>query len=200
MAIEEGQSSGNLNAQVSGYDLFVFPQFYVVLFLFVSVALSCRFNSCVIPISVGLFSCFRRYLLLCLSSAYMPLFYSSVVVSVHLFICFDSYIMFGAVTDNYITCYALLFDMFNGSWLHVIIMIHVIFIFISNIIYVIIILLIYGIKMTWKLSNNLTKSCRNFIEISSISLEKRRNKDFSPHPKHALMVVFHFITEFGIFF
>ena len=107
-AIEEGQSSRNLNARVSGYDLFVFPQFYVVLFLFVSVALSYRFNSCVIPISVGLFSCFRRYLL---SAPVMFKFcvYASILqfccfasiyffISVHLFICFDSYIMFGAIT------------------------------------------------------------------------------------------------------
>jgi len=165
MAIEEGQSSGNLNAQVSGFDVFVFPQFYVVLFLFVSVALSYRFNSCVIPVSVGLFSCFRRYLLsvhvmfkFCVYASVLPFccFASICFFSVHLFICFDSYIMFGAVTDNYITCYALIFDMFYGSWLHVVIMIHVIFIFISNIIYVIIILLIYGIKMIWKLPNNLT--------------------------------------------
>ena len=78
-------------------------------------------------------------------------------VSVYLFICFDSCIMFGAVTDNYIPCYALIFDLLYGSWLHVVIMIHVIFIFI-NIIYVIIILLIYEIKMTWKLSNILTVS------------------------------------------
>jgi hypothetical protein len=158
MAIEEGQSSGNLNAQVSGYDLFVFPQFYVVLFLFVSVALSWRFNSCVIPVSVGLFSCFRRYLLsvpvmfkFCVYASVLQFCcFASICFSVlvHLFICFDSYIMFGAVTDNYIPCYALIFDMLYGSWLYVVIMIHVIFIFISNIIYVIIILLIYRIKMT----------------------------------------------------
>jgi len=85
----------------------------------------------------------------------MPLFYSSIVslvsvflFSVHLFIYFDSYIMFDAVTDSYIPCYALMFDMLCGSCLHVVIMIHAMFIFINNIIYVIIILLIYGIKMT----------------------------------------------------
>jgi len=96
-------------------------------------------------------------------------------VSVHLFIYFDSYIMFGAVTDSYIPCHALRFDMLYGSCLHSVIMIHVMFIFINNIIYVIIILLIYGIKMTWKLPNILTvatlgdlvgQSCR-FLETSS---------------------------------
>ena len=74
--------------------------------------------------------------------------------------------MFGAVTDNYIPCYALIFDMLYGSWLHIVIMIHVIFIFISNIIYVIIILLIYGIKMTWKLPNNLTIQKPNYRHFS----------------------------------
>ena len=49
-----------------------------------------------------------------------------------------------------------MFDMLYGSYLHVLIMIHAMFIFINNIIYVIIILLIYGIKMTWKLPNILT--------------------------------------------
>ena len=125
-AIEEGQGSGNLNAEVSGYDLFVFPQFYVALFLFVSIALSYRFSSCVI------------------------------YVSVYLFICFGSYILFGVVTESYIPCQTLMFDMLYGSCLHVVIMIHVMLIFINNIIYVIIILLIYGIKMIWKLSNILT--------------------------------------------
>ena len=63
MAIEKGQSSRNLNARVSGYDLFVFPQFYVALSLFVSVVLSCRFSCCVIFVSVGLFHRFAKYLL-----------------------------------------------------------------------------------------------------------------------------------------
>jgi len=56
--------------------------------------------------------------------------------------------MFGAVTESYIPCHALMFDMLYASCLHVIIMIHAMFIFINNIIYVDIILLIYGIKMT----------------------------------------------------
>jgi len=63
MAIEEEQGSRNPNARVSRYDMFVFPQFYVALSLFVSVALSCRFSSCVIFVLVGLFCCFARYLL-----------------------------------------------------------------------------------------------------------------------------------------
>jgi hypothetical protein len=158
MAIEEGQSSGNLNARVSGYDLFVFPQFYVALSLFVSVALSCRFSSCVISVSVGLFHHFTKYLL-SVPAMFKFCVYASVLqfhcfasiclsVSIHLFICFDSYIMFGTVTESYIPCYILMFDMLYGSYLHVVIMIHAMFIFINNIIYVIIILLIYGIKMT----------------------------------------------------
>jgi len=68
-------------------------------------------------------------------------------ISVHLFICFDSYIMFGAVIESYIPCHVLMFDMLYGSCLHVVIMIHAMLIFINNIIYIIIILLIYGIKM-----------------------------------------------------
>jgi len=158
MAIKEGQGSGNLNARFSGYDLFVFPQFYVALFLFVSVALSCRFSGCAIPISVSLFSYFGRYLL-SVPIMFKFCIYASVLqfccfasicfsVSVHMFICFDSYIMFGAVTQSYIPCHVLMFDMLYGSYLHVIIIIHVMFIFINNIIYFIIILLIYGIKMT----------------------------------------------------
>jgi len=157
MAIEEGQGSGNPNARVSGYDLFVFPQFYVTLSVFVLVALSCRFSSCVIPVSLSLFSCFTRYLL-SVPVIFKFCVYASVLqfccfasicfcVSVHLFICFDSYIIFGAVTDSYIPCHALIFDMLYESCLYVIIMIYVMFIFINNIIYVIIILLIYGIKM-----------------------------------------------------
>jgi len=170
MAIEEGQGSGNLNAGVLGYDLIIFPQFYVALF-FVSVALSCRFSSCVISVSVGLFCCCARYLL-SVPAMFKFCVYASVLqfccftsfcfyVSVHLFIYFDCYIMFGAVIDSYIPCHALMFDMFYGSCLHVVIMIHVMFIFINNIIYVIIILLIYGIKMTWKLPNIL--SVQNLI-------------------------------------
>ena len=69
-------------------------------------------------------------------------------VSVHLLICFDSYIMFGAVTESYISCHDLMFHMLYRSCLHVVIMIHAMFIFINNIIYSIIILLIYEIKMT----------------------------------------------------
>jgi len=45
-------------------------------------------------------------------------------------------------------------------------MIHVMLIFINNIIYVIIILLIYGIKMTWKLSNILTFQKPNYRHFS----------------------------------
>ena len=41
-----------------------------------------------------------------------------------------------------------MFDMLYESCLHAVIMIHAMFIFINNIIYVIIMLLIYGIKMT----------------------------------------------------
>ena len=88
MAIEKGQGSGNLNARVLGYDLlFVFPQFYVALFLFVSVVLSCRFSSCVIPVSLSLFSCFGRYLLSVHVMFKLCVYASSVVslVSVFLF-------------------------------------------------------------------------------------------------------------------
>ena len=59
-----------------------------------------------------------------------------------------------------------MFDMLYGSYLHVIVMIHVMFIFINNIIYVIIILLIYGIKMTWKLPNILTIKKPNYRHFS----------------------------------
>jgi len=157
MAIEKGQGSGNPIAGVSGYDLIVFPQFYVALSLFVSVALSCRFSSCVISISVGLFHCFARYLLsvpaifkFCVYASVLQFYcFASICLSVlvHLFICFDCYIMFGTVIESYIPCHVLMFDMFYGSCLHVVMMIHVMLIFINNIIYVIIILLIYGIKM-----------------------------------------------------
>jgi len=64
--------------------------------------------------------------------------------------------MFSVFTQSYIPCHVLMFDMLYGSCLHVVIMIHAMIIFINNIIYVIIILLIYGIKMTWKLPNILT--------------------------------------------
>jgi len=64
--------------------------------------------------------------------------------------------MFGTVTESYIPCHVLMFDMLYGSYLHVVIMIHDMFIFINNIIYVIIILLIYRIKMTWILPNIVT--------------------------------------------
>jgi len=185
MAIEEGQGSRNMNVGVSGYDLFVFPQFYVALFLFVLVALSCRFRNCVISISVGLFCCCARYLL-SVPAMFKFCVYDSVLqfccftsicfsVSVHLFIYFNTYIMFGAVTNSYIPCHALMFDMLYGSCLHGIIMIDVMSIFINNIIYVIIIFLIYGIKMTWKLPNILIvatlgdlvgQTCR-FLETSS---------------------------------
>jgi len=108
MVIEKGQGSRNLNVGVSGYDLFIFPQFYIALFLFVSVALSCRFNSCVISVSVGLFCCCARYLL-SVPTMFKFCVYASLLqfccfariyisVSVHLFICFNSYIMFGVVT------------------------------------------------------------------------------------------------------
>jgi len=63
MAIEKGQGSRNPIVGVSGYDLIVFPQFYIALSLFASVALSCRFSSCVISVSVGVFHCFARSLL-----------------------------------------------------------------------------------------------------------------------------------------
>jgi len=56
--------------------------------------------------------------------------------------------MFDVVIESYIPCHALMLDMLYGSCLHVLIIIHVMLIFINNIIYVIIILLIYGIKMT----------------------------------------------------
>ena len=79
--IEEGQGSENLNAGVSGYDLFVFPQFYVALSLFVLVALSYRFTSCLISVSVGLLHYFARYLL---SIPAMFKFCVYVSVSVHL--------------------------------------------------------------------------------------------------------------------
>jgi len=65
--------------------------------------------------------------------------------------------MFSVVIESYIPYHVLMFDMLYGSCLHDVIMIHVMFIFINNIIYVIIILLIYGIKMTWKLPNILTR-------------------------------------------
>ena len=147
MAIEEGQSSGNLNAQVSGYDLFIFPQFYVALSLFVSVALSCRFNSCVVSVLVGLFDRFTIYLLsvpamfkFCVYAFVLQFYcFASIClsVSVHLFIYFDCYIMFGTVTESYIPCHVLMFDMLYGSCLHVVMMIHVMLIFINNIIYVV---------------------------------------------------------------
>jgi len=85
MVIEKGQGSGNPIAGVSGYDLFVFPQFYVALSLFVLVALSCRFSSCVISVSVGLFCYFAIYLL---SIPIMFKFY--VYASILQFCCFTS--------------------------------------------------------------------------------------------------------------
>jgi hypothetical protein len=59
-----------------------------------------------------------------------------------------------------------MFDMLYGSYLHVVIMIHAMFIFMNNIIYVMIILLIYGIKMTWKLPNILTIQKPNYRHFS----------------------------------
>jgi len=115
-------------------------------------------SSCVIPISISLFSCFGRYLLsvpimfkFCVYASVLQFYcFASIClpVSVHLFICFDCYIMFGTITESYIPCHVLMFDMLYGSCLYVVMMIHVMLIFINNIIYVIIILLIYGIKMT----------------------------------------------------
>ena len=111
MVIEKGQGSRNLNVGVSGYDLFIFPQFYVALSLFVSVALSCSFSSCVISVSVGLFHRFAKYLLsvpamfkFCVYASVLQFYcFASIClsVSVHLFICFDSYIMFGTVRKLY---------------------------------------------------------------------------------------------------
>jgi len=86
MAIEEGQGSRNPNAGVTGYDLFAFPQFYFALSLFVSVALSCRFISCIISISVIVSQDICCMFLLCLSSTYMPLFYSSIISLVSAFL------------------------------------------------------------------------------------------------------------------
>jgi len=82
MVIEDGQGSGNLNVGVLGYDLFVFPQFYFALSLFVS---SCRFSSCIISVLVGLFRCFTRYLL-----SVPTMFKLCAYASVLQFYCFTS--------------------------------------------------------------------------------------------------------------
>jgi hypothetical protein len=173
-------SSLGSSERMGGYDWFISLQFYVFQIMLVSVVYPCCFKRCYEYVSYVQLYRFYLYfvsdsairymscLLISLvqSSCFIRCYlYVSVVLSCrftccHMFIAVMRY-MFCIAVMLYISCLHVLnnhmFHMMIDHLFHIVMDIFDIMIsMVNNLLYVIIITLTCGIKMTWKLPNNLT--------------------------------------------
>jgi hypothetical protein len=166
MTLETGQGSRS-SERLGGYELFIFSLFYTFQNLYVSVVPACCFVCCHEYVSYILIYCFISFLLSVFVIRYMPCLHVSMVqlrcftcccssVSVVLICCFTCSPVLIHVPFIYDHVLYMLHMFLVYMFIAVMNMIDIMISFINHFLYVIIIMLIYGIKITQKLPNILT--------------------------------------------